>query len=239
MSKTFPVTAKLSRDFGKPARFIYKIFQNGEESELILEGDEWLVRETAAGRYQIKLLVAREAGRVKRLWIQRVPGPGHRGRVKTLMSLDRENSAVLIELLRNLEFLPVEGETSVRVDDALVRDIFASPGSLISVYRKDPERLRQLITDDASARDLIAVSHRRQQVEKFKRLLLANDFFDEMVAQHSGPEDVWQKFFESNPWILGVSLTGQLLTKWSNDKLEQIVVGSSIAHGRSKIVLGV
>ena len=123
----------------------------------------------------------------------------------------------------------MEGATSVRVDDALVRDLFASPGSLISVYREDPERFRQLITDDASARDLIAVSHRRQQVEKFKRLLYDSDFFDEMAAQHSGPEDVWQKFFESNPWILGVSLTGQLLNGWSNDKLEQIVVGSSIA----------
>jgi len=228
-SKTFPIAGELSRDFGQPARFIYKILQNNEESELILEGDEWLVRETAAGRYQIKLLVAREAGRVKRLWIQRVPGPGHRGGVKTLMCLDRENSAALIELLRNLKYLPVEGATSVRVDDALIRDLFATPGSLTSVYQKDPERFRQLITDDASARDLIAISHRRQQVEKFRRLLFDDDFFDEIVAQHSGPEDVWQEFFESNPWIFGVSLTGQLLTGWSNDKLEQIVVGSSIA----------
>ena len=123
-SKTFSIAGELSRDFGQPARFIYKIFQNNEESELTLEGDEWLVRETAAGRYQIKLLVAREAGRVKRLWIQRVPGPGHRGRVKTLMCLDRENSAALIELLRNLKYLPVEGATSVRLDDALVREIY-------------------------------------------------------------------------------------------------------------------
>jgi hypothetical protein len=216
-------------DYGQPARFIYKVFHNGEETEVTLEGTEWLVRETTAGRYQIKLLVAREAGRIKSLWIQRVPGPGYSGQVKTLMCLDRENSAALIELLRNLEHIPVEGGSSVRVDDALVRDLFASPGSLVSVYRKDPERFRQLITDDASARDLIAVSHRRQQVETFKRLLSDEDFFDEEASQYPRPEDVWQKFFESNPWILGVSLTGQLLTGWSTEKLEQVVVGSSIS----------
>ena len=228
-SKTFPVMGELSRDYGQPARFIYKVFHNGEETEVTLEGTEWLVRETTAGRYQIKLLVAREAGRIKSLWIQRVPGPGYSGQVKTLMCLDRENSAALIELLRNLEHIPVEGGSSVRVDDALVRDLFASPGSLVSVYRKDPERFRQLITDDASARDLIAVSHRRQQVETFKRLLSDEDFFDEEASQYPRPEDVWQKFFESNPWILGVSLTGQLLTGWSTEKLEQVVVGSSIS----------
>ncbi len=228
-SKTFPVAGELSRDFGQPARFIYKILQNNDESELVCEGEDWLVRETAAGRYQIKLLVAREAGRIKTLWIQRVPGPGHSGRAKTVMCLNRENSAALIELLQNLKHIPVEGGTSVRVDDALIRDLFASPGSLISIYQKDPDRFRQLITDDASARDIIAVSHRRQQVQKFKRLLSDDDYFDEIAAQHSRPEDVWQKFFESNPWILGVSLAGQLLTNWNSAKLEQIVVGSSIA----------
>jgi hypothetical protein len=228
-SRTFAINGEMSRDHGQPARFIYKILQNGEESEITLEGTEWILRETAAGRYQIKLLVAREAARIKSLWIQRVPGPGYSGRVKTLICLDRESAAVLVELLQNLEHIPVEGASSVRVDDVLVRDLFASPTSLVSVYRKDPERFRQLITDDVSARDLIAVSHRRQQLEKFRRLLSDGDFFDEEAARYSGPEAVWQSFFEFNPWILDISLTGQLLTSWNTEKLEQVVVGSSIS----------
>jgi Domain of unknown function (DUF4263) len=228
-SKSFPITQEQSRDYGLPARFIYKAFHNDDESELVLEGAEWLIKETPAGRYQIKLLVSREAGQVKSLWIQRVPGPGCGGRVKTLVSLDRESSASLIELIRNLDHIPADGEISVRVDDALVRDLFATPGSLVSVYRRDPERFRRLITDDVSARDLIAISHRRQQVKKFRNLLFDKDFFDREAGQYQREEDVWQKFFESNPWILGVSLTGQLVTKWGHDKLEQVVAGASIA----------
>jgi hypothetical protein len=227
-SKTFPIAGELSRDYGQPARFIYKVFDNNEEYEVTREGNEWLVRETPAGRYQIKLLVAREAGQIKSLWIQRVPGPGRGGRVQTLVHLGREDSATLTELLRNLEHIPVEGDTSVRLDDSLIRDLFASPSSLVSVYREDPERFRQLITDDASARDLIAVSHRRRQLEKFRRLLFDANFFNEEASQYPRPEDVWQNFFQANPWILGVSLTGQLLTGWDTEKLEQVVVGSSL-----------
>lgn len=228
-SKVFPVMGEKSRDYGQPARFVCKVFDENEETEIILEGTEWLVRETPAGRYQIKLMVARDAGRVKTLWIQRVPGPGQAGKIKTLMCLNRENAAALIELLGNLERIPVEGGTSVRVDDALVRDLFASPGSLISIYREDPERFRKLITDDVSARDLVAVSHRREQVEKFKQLLHDDEYFEEEASRYPRPEDAWQKFFESNPWILGISLTGQLLTAWNKDKLEQVVVGPSIS----------
>jgi hypothetical protein len=228
-SKTFSVAGESSRDYGQPARFVYKVFDNDEESEIVLEGNEWIVQETPAGRYQIKLLVAREAGRVKSLWLYRVPGPGRVGAAQRILNLDRDGSGALIELIRNLDYIPVDGATTVRVDDALVRDLFANPDSLASVYRKDPQKFRQLISKDTSARDLIAVSHRRRQVETFRRLLADKDFFDEEASGHARDEDVWQNFFESNPWILGVSLTGQLLTGWNEQKLEQVVAGSSIS----------
>lgn len=228
-SRSFPVAGALSRDAGQPARFVAKVFDNNEESKLVIEGEEWVIRETPAGRIQIKLMVAREPGRVKCLWIQRVPKPGRAGRVKTLVSLDRDSSAALIELLKNLDNIPVEGGKAVRVDDSLVRDLFANPSALVGLYRRDPEQFRHLITSDVYARDLIAVSHRREQVSIFKRLLTDKDFFNDEAAQYPRAEDVWQKFFESNPWILGVTLTGQLLTGWSKDKLEQVVKGSSIA----------
>ena len=72
-SRSFPLSRSGSDDDGLPARFIYKVFDNERESRLEKTGDEWTVRETPAGRYQLKLLVAREAGRIKDLWIQRVP----------------------------------------------------------------------------------------------------------------------------------------------------------------------
>jgi hypothetical protein len=63
----------------QPLRVISKDVVGTRPTSATLEGTEWLVRETTAGRYQIKLLVAKEAGRIKSLWIQRVPGPGYGG----------------------------------------------------------------------------------------------------------------------------------------------------------------
>lgn len=231
VSKNFALERESSSDFGQPARFIHKVFDPEHESAIHYDGTEWVISETEKGRYQFKLLVAREAGRVKELWIQRVPAEGSSGRLKLLLNLRRPDVVRLVELLRNLDYIPVEGDKTVRVDDALVRDLFASPGSLVSVYRRDPDRFRKLITDDESARDVIALARRRSQVQTFQRLLEDSDFFDAEVARvpSKRKEDVWQRFFEANPWILGVTQPGQLLTSWSDERLEQVVVGPSVA----------
>ncbi|MGW5385794.1 Shedu immune nuclease family protein [Nocardia sp. NPDC003963] len=102
--------------------------------------------------------------------------------------------------------------------------------TLLATYRADPERFRQLIADDDAARDLVAMAHRRRQVERFRRMLEDDEFFDKEVTESRGrgPEQVWQHFFEDNPWIFGVSLAGQLLTSWDREKLEQVVAGASI-----------
>lgn len=231
VSKSFLVDRPQSRDFGEPARFIYKVFDAGDASELTREGEEWTVSQTTGGRVQFKLLVARDAGAVKELWIERVPSNGSSAGLKTLLNLKREHASVLVELLRNLDLIPVEGETSVRVDDSLVRDLFANPASLVEVYQRDPDRFRRLITDDETARDVVAISHRRQQVERFRKLLNDPGYLESEKAAlpGRGTEQVWQNFFEQNPWILGVTLSGQLFTSWDSERLRQAVTGRSIA----------
>ena len=73
VSKSFPLKRSNSSDDGSPARFICKVFDPVTESTVELEGEAYTIRETPAGRFQIKLLVAREAANIKELWIQRIP----------------------------------------------------------------------------------------------------------------------------------------------------------------------
>jgi antiviral defense system Shedu protein SduA len=156
------------------------------------------------------------------------------GAVRNLLHLEQPEADRLIELLTRLPLIPVTGETSVRVDDSLLRDLFADPESLSTVYRERPEVFRMLIESDASGTDVVANAARREQVSRFRRLLEEAAFFDaETEATGGRPEALWQRFFEENPWIFGVSLAGQLLTSWSPDKLEQVVAGFSVAgHGK-------
>lgn len=230
VSKSFPLKRTNSLDDGTPARFVCKVFDPESETTIVREFGEWVIRETPAGRYQFKLLVARQPGNVKELRIERVPSTGQSGSVRTLLNLKQPEATRLIELIRALDAIPVEGDTTVRVDDDLIRDLFANPSSLGELYRKAPKELRQLITSDEAARDVLALSARRKQVALFRRLLTDNEFFDGQVAKigRGSAERVWQELFERNPWMLGVTLAGQLLMSWSDERLEQVVAGSSI-----------
>ena len=231
VSKSFPLKRSNSSDDGSPARFICKVFDPETESTLELDGEGYTIRETPAGRYQIKLLVAREAGNIKELWIQRVPTATSSANVTNLLNLKQPDIGRLVELLKVLDAIPIEGETTVRVDDSLVQDLFADPNALTKVYKEDPSRFRQLIQDDVAARDVVAQASRRDAVLKFRRMLDDENFFNSLVQTEGkgSKERVWQLLFEQNPWMLGVSFSNQLLTSWDHHKLEQVVDGFDIS----------
>ncbi|WP_194505985.1 Shedu anti-phage system protein SduA domain-containing protein [Couchioplanes azureus] len=114
--------------------------------------------------------------------------------------------------------------------DEDIAELLASPGGAGTAYRQNPEAFRIAIENDVTADDIIALAKRRKQLERFQRLLDDAEFFESEREPKGGvgPERVWQDFLQENPWILGVSLGGQLLTSWSDEKLEQTVSGFSI-----------
>ena len=188
------------------------------------------MRTTPRGRSQVRLQIAREAGRVRELVIQRVPSEPGAARLETVLRLNREDSARLIDLVRSLDYIEPEGGETTRVDDSLLHEIFADPDALSRLYHRDPATFRELIRTDSSAEDLIAVEHRRKTVTQFRELLHDSSRFEQAAQEAGGKkEKVWQDLLEQNPWILGISLAGQLLTSWDDAKLEQVVAGYSVA----------
>jgi Domain of unknown function (DUF4263) len=224
-SKSFIAT--FGDDIGQPTRYIYRVFD-----EVFTADDEWdwtneVVYTTPAGRKQLQLQVARSAGAVRKIRIQKVPLSGDLSKLETVLQLDRDQSARLLDMLRALDSIPVEGDDSVRVDDDLLREVFADPKAIAAVYARDPDRFRSLIQSDAGARDVVALQRRREVVGKMRGWLEKEDDFERAAAAAGGPEKAWQRLLEDNPWILGVGLAGQLLTSWNEAKLEQAVVGRS------------
>lgn len=226
-SKSF--TAAFGQDQGHPSRYIYRVF----DEVLTADDDDldWtneVIFTTPGGRKQVQLQVARAAGAVRKIRVQRVPTSGDLTRLETLLELNRDQSTRLIDMLRAIDVIPVEGEGTVRVDDQLLRDVFADPDAVASVYANDPDRFRALIESDANARDVIALQHRREVAETMRAWLEDDAAFAAANAAAGGPEKAWQKLLEANPWVLGIGLGGQLLTSWDEGKLEQTVVGRSI-----------
>jgi hypothetical protein len=231
VSKSFPLKRSNSSDDGSPARFICKVFDPVTESTVELEGEAYTIRETPAGRFQIKLLVAREAANIKELWIQRIPAANSSANATTLLNLKQPDIGRLVELIKVLDSIPTEGETTVRVDDSLLRDLFTDPNALTKVYNEDPSRFRKLIQDDVAAQDVVAQASRRDAVSKFRQMLDDAAYFDTLTETEGkgSKERVWQLLFEKNPWMLGVSFANQLLTAWDHSKLEQVVNGFDIS----------
>jgi hypothetical protein len=226
-SRTF--RAAFGQDQGYPSRYIYRVFDEGVTDD----DDDWdwtneVVFTSPGGRKQLQLQVARSAGAVRTLRIQKVPTSGDLTRLETVLELDRDQSTRLIDMLRAIDAIPIEGESTVRVDDQLLRDVFADPEAMASVYANDPERFRALIESDADATDVIALQHRREVVSTLREWLDDDDAFAQARTAAGGPEKAWQKLLEQNPWVLGIGLGGQLLTSWEEGKLEQTVVGRSI-----------
>lgn len=220
---------QFGQDVGHPSRYINRVFDEvtgGDDDD-----QEWtsqVVYATPGGRKQLQLQVARSNGQVRKLRIQKVPTAGDLTKLEPVLELNREQATRLIEMLRAIDGIPIEGETSVYVDDELLRDVFADPTAVAKIYSQDRERIRALIESDAEAEDVIALQRRRDVVARMRKWLDDVEAFDAAAAEASGPERAWQILLEDNPWILGVGLGGQLLTSWDKERLEQTVVGRSV-----------
>jgi len=53
----------------------------------------------------------------------------------------------------------------------MVGEILANPEQLLSLYSANPEKFREIIENDVSANDVIALASRREAVAKFDAML--------------------------------------------------------------------
>ncbi len=200
-----------------------------DEDSAGFEWTEEIVHTTR--RKQVKLQVAREAGLVQQLLIEQVTTVAGKEMLERVLRLDRAAASRFIDVIHALKYIPVdEGKDTVRLDDETLRHVVSDSNAMRRLYSRNPDRFRELIRNDASAEDLVALAHRKNVVQRFRQLLNDTEAFEEARAECDGKrEAVWQRFLEQNPWILGISLAGQLLTSWDDWRLEQVVAGFSVA----------
>lgn len=95
--------------------------------------------------------------------------------------------------------------------------------------------LKQISEEPDFSEDIFALAHKKRVLETFRRLLEEFDAFKDEYIRHlgikkTGEEDIWQHFFERNPWIFGHGLSYVFLDK-EGKKLEAVTTGA--AHGNA------
>lgn len=213
-----------SSDNGKNARFFYEVFDDeGGQVEVELDGEIYPLSYDKQ-RYQTRLLVAREAGNIKDLWIERIKNDGRPEKPKTVFHLTNTDGNIddFITLLNTVRLLDIQIDEPKKISTEAAAEVLNNPDLIKSLYSQNSESVRQLIANDASSKDVIAIANRREKVKEFEDRLNDPDQYDEKS---------WQDFFEDNHWMLGANLSAQLLTSVDDQekqKLEQIVTGGSV-----------
>lgn len=221
------------RDRGKPSRYVCKVFENTNTPEQGLTGQETVeVTDLPAHmeneRRQIKVQVVREPGVVREIRIQARKKDPNDPKLDDLVVLNREGSNKLIDLVRNLDSIPVTGNTTSRVDDDVLTRILGDQSELQRLYKQNPGAIQALVETETSAAEIKELKNRRVVVETMQSWLDDDEAFAEAKDEAGRAEKAWQNLLEANPWVLGVGLGGRLYTTWDEGKLEQTVRGANL-----------
>jgi hypothetical protein len=123
---------------------------------------------------------------VRELKIQKITTAKGQSTLDNILELNREQAGKLVSTIKLLDHLPIEGGERTVVDDDVLQAVMDDPQGLLDLYRRDKERLRELIQNDASAKDLIALAFRRDQVTRFRSLLDDHDLFEAEASRLRG-----------------------------------------------------
>ncbi|MCR5881249.1 Shedu immune nuclease family protein [Phenylobacterium sp. J367] len=192
--------------------------------------DEVVLRVTPGERYEIKATLVETDRSVQVLTIQKYnarSGPSD----KFHFSFLPHEVERLVEFLIGLQSINLESPEKARISPETLRRLISDRADALRVYEANPDVLSEIVQNKFTKHDLVAVGYRREQLNRFKRLLEDASFFAaEQQRLSLNPEALWQQFFTGNSWIFGYGLCYQFLTPLSDRDPEQVVLGASIAE---------
>ncbi|MGR9465913.1 Shedu immune nuclease family protein [Rhizobium leguminosarum] len=194
---------------------------------------ETVLRETSGGRFQIKATFIEDDRSFKTVTIQRFSENGAQRPHFTFLP---DEIAKLLKFLTDVKRLHFPSAGSVNATDNDLEDLLLNPDQARKVMSANPTLLASLARTEVTDEDIIALGYRKQQLRIFKSLLDDTEYFASEASRHpKGGEQVWQNFFEANPWIFGYGLSMIHFGPLDSRKLEQMVRGSSV-WGKGKRV---
>lgn len=141
-----------------------------------------------------------------------------------LSSCDK-NFLLLLNFIRGIEDIDFTSGSYVVVDGAK-KDII----DLIGDYEKLTvlNAIQKRFGAELSEKDATLLLNRKAKLDYFKKILNDKEFFNgekNLLGENKKDEDVWQDFFEKNPWIFGYGLNFVFNSPLDGLKLEQTISG--------------
>ncbi|MCT2581126.1 MAG: DUF4263 domain-containing protein [Mesorhizobium sp.] len=206
-------------------RIANKVFDNPGGHEFALVKGEVILRETPAGRFQIKATFFETSRGIQTLTIQKFTKHGG----KEYFTFLPGEVTRLLKFLTDIKRINFPDEGKVNIADADLEQLLLSPEQIKRVAGDNQQLLAALARNEITTEDVVALGYRKRELRVFDRFLTEPAFF-KATQEHRGlsPEGVWQRFFERNPWIFGTSLSLIHFGPLDDRKMEQVVRGFSV-----------
>lgn len=212
-----------------------RVLDQSEHVEWDQEAGQIRLHVSEGGRQEVVATFGSTSRSIRRLTIQRFyTDTGRPG--QDSISFDANEARAVIKLLEDIASGASQPTDTTVVDTAVLNALMKDHKSLEKLYEQGGrERLEALIRTDASAHDVVASAARRAQAAEFRRLLDDPSHFAAEAKAASGPERVWQHFFERNEWVFGLGLCHTFLRSWDPARLEQTTTGKSVAGDGKRV----
>jgi len=216
---------------GNAGRIASQVIDGADGVAFHTVGGEVVLRTTRGGRQKIKAVFLEDERSIKTLTIQKYVGDGFAPTEQHFTFVGEEINT-LADFLGSIRMLPLEGAGKRHLTAAELRSLILNEASARQLFGEYEELFVEAARNAALKQDLIALGYRRAQLDRFNQLLHDPSFFAserEALGPNKRPEDVWQAFFELNPWIFGHGLSYVFATALDDRRLEQVVRGASVA----------
>lgn len=212
---------------GQKLRIANKVIDGQPGYEFAKVKEELVLRQTEAGRFQIKASFLEDDRSFRTVTIQKFTSKGN---AKEYFAFGPNEVTALLKFLANIKRLHFPDDGRLNISDRDLEDLLLKPDQLRRIAADNQALLAAIARNEITTEDVVAISYRKKQLGIFERLLSDDDYFDQCGAQHGkGAEGLWQRFLEKNPWILGYSLSLINFGPLDDRKIEQTVRGHDIA----------
>ena len=140
----------------------------------------------------------------------------------------------LLEFIRNIQAVNLDKSAPINISDEELNRIILSDLQAKNLFLENQKVFAEVLRHEITSEDLVAVGYRKKQLDVFSRLLSDSEYFKSLKEKKEcSNEDLWQKYFEKNPWIFGYGLGYIFLSTLDDKKLEQVVQGHDVnSHGK-------
>ncbi|CAN7683705.1 DUF4263 domain-containing protein [Rhizobium sp. LjRoot30] len=211
---------------GQKLRIANKVIDGNPGYEFAKVKEELVLRQTDAGRFQIKASFFEDDRSFKTVTIQKFTSKGN---AKENFAFGPQEISALLKFMANIKRINFPDDGRLNIRDSDLEQLLLEPDQLRRIAADNQQLLAAIARNEITTEDVVALSYRKKQLAVFERLLSDAAYFDDRVSQHGkGPEGLWQRFLEKNPWILGYSLSLINFGPLDDRKLEQTVRGHDI-----------